>query len=184
MYYKSDQMALLIFRVPDDLAARFDALAAGEGGRSKVLRRFVERYLAEGGASDVVEDAAWATRGKSDKLTVRLKPDELAALEAVSRERGVRRTTWLTAVVRARLLGRPTLNDDDGHAYMMTHRELNRIGVNLNQIARALNTAVLEGTVLNAEVASVEAARAEIRELVQGLRRAFKGNVDYWAGRE
>ncbi|NSX34453.1 plasmid mobilization relaxosome protein MobC [Brevundimonas vesicularis] len=170
--------------LPDGLDGLFSAAATAEGGRSRVLRRLVERYLSERGEGAAVEDTAWQARGRGEKITLRLKPDELAALEAVSRESGVRRTTWLTAVVRARLLGRPTLKLDDGHAYMMTHRELNRIGVNLNQIARALNTAVLEGTVLNAEVASVEAARAEIRELVQGLRKAFKGNVDYWAGRE
>lgn len=179
-------MAVTAVRLPDEIHARFDAAAAADGGRSRVLRRLVESYVAaqgEGSAA-MVDDLAWRTRGRGEKLTVRLRPDELAALDAASRERGVRRTTWLTAVVRARLLGRPTLSADESAAYVLTHRELNRIGVNLNQIARAMNTAVLEGSVLNAELHTIEAARSEIRELVQGVRAAFRGNVDYWAGRE
>lgn len=179
-------MAVTAVRLSDEVHTRFDAAAAAEGGRSRVLRRLVEAYVADqdAEAASLVEDLAWRERGRGEKLTIRLRPDELAALETASRERGVRRTTWVTAVVRSRLLGRPTLKLDDGHAYMMTHRELNRIGVNLNQIARALNTAALEGPVLDAEMATVEATRAEIRELIHGLREAFRGNVNYWAGRD
>jgi hypothetical protein len=58
--------------------------------------------------------------------------------------------------------------------------ELRRIGVNVNQIARALNTAVMEGRVLDLELAYLDDLRAEIREHILALREAFEGNLAYW----
>lgn len=60
-------------------------------------------------------------------------------------------------------------------------RELRRIGVNINQIARALNTAVLEGAVLDLEVAQLDAYAGEIRAHLVGVRDAFAGNLSYWS---
>lgn len=60
-------------------------------------------------------------------------------------------------------------------------RELNRIGININQIARALNTAVMEGEVLDLEVAQLTAFAAEIRAHLSGLDEAFAGNLAYWS---
>ena len=58
--------------------------------------------------------------------------------------------------------------------------DLRRIGVNANQIARALNTAVLEGKVLDLELAYLNDLRAEIRAHMLALREAFEGNLAYW----
>ena len=60
-------------------------------------------------------------------------------------------------------------------------RELRRIGVNVNQIARALNTAVMEGAVLALEVAQLAAFSEEIRAHLVGVRDAFQGNLAYWS---
>lgn len=167
--------------LPDALAVRFDKAAAAEGGRSLVLRRLVEGYLASQGV-DVGDDAIDASlpRGRGVRVTLRLKAEELAAVETASRERGVRRTVWLTALIRARLLRRPTLNGEEMDAYWRAQRELNRIGVNLNQVARAVNVAVLDGSVLKAEQHTINAAVSEIREIAKDIRAAFKGNVAYW----
>ena len=61
--------------------------------------------------------------------------------------------------------------------------ELSRIGNNINQIARALNTAVMEGQVLDLEMAQLGAFQAEIAAWVEALGEAFDGNLSYWAGR-
>ena len=58
--------------------------------------------------------------------------------------------------------------------------ELRRIGVNVNQIARALNTAGMEGRVLDLELGSLEDLRREIRAHMLALREAFEGNLAYW----
>jgi hypothetical protein len=59
--------------------------------------------------------------------------------------------------------------------------EVRRIGVNVNQIARALNTAVMEGKVLDLEVAYLAGLQAELRAHMSTLREAFEGNLAYWA---
>ena len=62
--------------------------------------------------------------------------------------------------------------------------ELHHIGVNVNQIARAMNTAIMPGSVLDAEMASIDAFRAEIRDHVRSLKAAFEGNLAYWDDEE
>lgn len=166
--------------LPPALAATFDAAAAAEGGHSRVLRRLVEDFLREQGAGAVVDEAAVKPVGRSEKLTLRLRAEELSVLGDISTEAGFTRTSWVTALVRARLLNRPTLNPEDAVAYRQAHRELNRIGVNLNQVARAMNTAVLDGTVLRAELQLIEEVRSEFRRELKALRQALKGNLTYW----
>lgn len=50
-----------------------------------------------------------------------------------------------------------------------------------NQIARALNTAVMDGAVLDLELAQLGAFQAEISAWVEALGEAFEGNLAYWA---
>lgn len=66
-------------------------------------------------------------------------------------------------------------------ALIECRRELRRIGVNVNQIARALNTAVMEGAVLGLELAQMDAHQAELRGWVKALGEAFEGNLVYWS---
>lgn len=174
----------LNLRVPAAIGERFAALAEADGGRSRVLRQMVEAYLAAEGEGALAEKAGLATRGRDVKLTVRLRAEELSRLEEVSREAGFLRTSWITALVRSRLLKRPALNPADAEAYRRATQELNRIGRNLNQIARAMNTAVLEGSVLKAEAHIIENARNEIRAISRDLHDALSGNRRYWEGRE
>ncbi|ALL15458.1 MobC family plasmid mobilization relaxosome protein [Caulobacter henricii] len=166
-------MAMFAFQLPDDLAAKFDALASS--GRSKKLRDLVAQAVGESASGPGL-----APRGQSTKLTLRLKPDDLVALNDVSGSDGLRRTEWVLALLRRRLFGRPHFSRREELAFYAVQEELRRIGVNVNQIARAMNTAVMPGSVLDAEMSSIEAFRSEIREHVRGLSEAFKGNLAYW----
>ena len=94
---------------------------------------------------------------------------------------GMRRATWIAALVRRQVLGKLTFARADALALMAIRGELRRIGVNVNQIARAMNTAVLEGRVLDAELAGLEDLRRELRAHFVALGEAFEGNLDYWA---
>ncbi|PZU00337.1 MAG: hypothetical protein DI624_03055 [Brevundimonas sp.] len=60
-------------------------------------------------------------------------------------------------------------------------RQFLAVGVNINQIARALNTAVMDGAVLELEIAQLAAFAAEIRGHLGGLDEAFAGNLSYWS---
>lgn len=166
-------MAMFAFQLPDDLAAKFDALASS--GRSKKLRDMVAQAVGESASG-----SGAAPRGQSTKLTLRLKPDDQVALDDVSCSDGLRRTEWVLALLRRRLFGRPLFSRREELAFYAVQEELRRIGVNVNQIARAMNTAVMPGSVLDAEMSSIEAFRSEIREHVRGLSEAFKGNLAYW----
>ena len=73
----------------------------------------------------------------------------------------------VSAYARRRLLGRPVAPLVDGRA----QRELNRIGVNLNQLVRAANGGAASPDVERL-VAEARAAVAEVREAVQRLGRS------------
>ncbi|MDZ4320512.1 MAG: plasmid mobilization relaxosome protein MobC [Phenylobacterium sp.] len=166
-------MAMFAFQLPDALAAKFDAIASG--GRSKRLRELVAEAVGQ-----EAPRPSTAARGPSTKLTIRLKDEDQAALDEAADADGLMRTEWALAVLRRRLHGRPKFGRREELAFYAVQEELRRIGVNLNQITRALNTAVMPGTVLSAEIAQLEAFRDEIRAHVRGLKGAFRGNLDYW----
>lgn len=173
-------MGVVSVRLPPQLAERFDRVAASGGGRSHVLRRLVGRYLQEAGEGELVERIALQKRGRSEKLTLRLRSGELSLLEAVSLSEGFTRTGWVTALVRSRLFNRPALNPSDSEAYRLSVRELNRIGINLNQIARLMNQAAQEGVVLAPDVEVITEAREEIRKIAENLREGLRGNQASW----
>lgn len=166
-------MADFKLRLPDDLAARFDTWAATRGGRSPALRRL---------AAEACEGAVGGARPglRPTKLTVRLSEADAANLIAAAGAVGLTPNGWAAAVVRRRLTGRPTFPPSDLHVLLDIQRELGRIGVNINQIARALNTAVLEGRVLDLELGGLAAFQREIRGHMTRTRGLMAGRQAYW----
>jgi hypothetical protein len=164
-------------RVPDELGASFDDWAGSRGGRSPALRhligeacsRPVSRRLAPGRLAP-----------RPAKLTVRLTAADARGLAGAAAEIGLTPNAWVAALVRRRLHLRPTFCPDQALAVLTVQAELRRIGVNVNQIARALNTAVMEGRVLETELAYVEDLRRELRAHLLALRESFEGNLAYW----
>jgi hypothetical protein len=168
-------MAKFNVRVPDELAARFDAWAGAHGGRSPALRHLIDTASREGLA------AARRLERRPEKLTVRLSAEDAGGLDREARAMGLTRNAWVAALVRHRLSGRPTFSRTDEVSLLAIQAELRRVGVNVNQIARALNTAVLEdGRVLELEIAYLDDLRREMRAHVQALGEAFAGNLSYW----
>lgn len=168
-------MANLSIRVADDLLARFDAAAGGQGGRAPTLRRLMDQAAV----------AAPAPVGRLPtrplKLTVRLAEEDGADLAREAAAMGLTPNGWAAALIRHRLHGRPTFRRSEGVALLAIQGEVRRIGVNVNQIARALNTAVMEGKVLELEVAYLADLQTELRAHMSTLRGAFDGNLAYWA---
>lgn len=170
-------MDRLTLRVPSHLIRRFDAAAASRGGRSRLLRRLME----EAALAALPEAVETSSARLSGKLGLRLTPADLTVLEAEAARAGMTRTQWTVALIRARLHHRPQLSRRDALALIEVQRELRRIGVNVNQIARALNTAVMEGAVLALEVAQLAAFSEDIRAHLVGVREALQGNLAYWS---
>lgn len=162
-------------RVPDKMAARFDAWAGAHGGRSPALRHLIAK------ASHAAPEVAARLDRRPIKLTVRLAAEDGRGLDVAARQMGLTRNAWVAALVRHRLSGRPTFSRQDELSLLAVQMELRRVGVNVNQIARALNTAVFEGgRVLDLELAYLEDLRVEMRAHVQALGEAFAGNLAYW----
>ena len=169
-------MAMLCVRVPDDLAARFDAAAATAGGRSAVLRRLIA-----GAAGQAPTGSGPPPRVPSTaRLMVRLGAREAAHVAAQAEIMGLPRSGWVAALVRRHAFGEPCFSRAEELAVLAIRGEIRRIGVNVNQIARALNTAVLEGRVLELELSDLAALHGEMRGHMQALRQAFQGNLAYW----
>ena len=170
-------MDRITLRLPPDLTRRFDAAAAGQGGRSRLLRRLMES--AAQAPLPTREEGPPTVR--SGKLTLRLGETDLRLLEVEAAAMGLSRTQWSVALIRRRLHDRPQFSRPEALALIEVRRELRRIGVNINQIARALNTAVMDGVVLDLELAQLGAFQAEISAWVDALGEAFEGNLAYWA---
>ena len=170
-------MDRITLRLPPDLVRRFDAAAASRGGRSRYLRTIMEAAA----QAPLPEPEPGPPGAKSAKLTLRLSDTDMALLEAEAARAGVLRTQWTVMLIRRRLYGRLQLTPPEAISLIGVRRELHRIGVNINQIARALNTAVMEGSVLDLEIAQIAAFAAEIRGHLGGLDDAFAGNLAYWS---
>jgi hypothetical protein len=170
-------MDRITLRLSPDLTRRFDAAAAGQGGRSRLLRR-----LMEGAAqASLPAPEQGPPMARSGKLTLRLGEADLRLLEVEAAAMGLSRTQWSAALIRRRLHDRPQFSRPEALALIEVRRELRRIGVNVNQIARALNTAVLDSAVLDLELGQLGAFQAEISAWVDALGEAFEGNLAYWA---
>jgi Mobilization protein NikA len=171
-------MALISLRIPDDVAARLSAVAASQGGKSALLRRLITDVL---NASPT--RIAPLPMGRPQKITVRFRESEMQQLVDISRQRGMTRTGWIVALVRSRL-GSPVQHSPDEHAVLRAIvRELNRIGGNINQIARAANTSVLQGRAVEPDLSAIQDAKLVIETELAQLRSALNGNADYWDGR-
>jgi hypothetical protein len=169
-------MATLYARVPDDLAARFEGVAAAFGGRSARLRQLVE------GDCGVAPTAICGVseRRSAMRLMVRLASPEARHVATESARFALPHAGWVAALVRRHARGAPTFVRSDALTLIALQGELRRIGVNVNQIARAMNTAVMEGRVLTLELASIDDFRRELRDHLLALREAFLGNLAYW----
>ena len=168
-------MANLSIRVSDDLLARFDACAGGQGGRAPALRHLMDQAAAG------PPSPGGRLPARPLKLTVRLADDDGTGLAREAAAMGLTPSGWAAALIRHRLHGKPTFPRGETVALLAVQGEVRRIGVNVNQIARALNTAVMEGKVLDLEVAYLDALRTELRTHMLTLREAFEGNLAYWA---
>src|SRR4029077_10687693 len=91
-------MALISLRVSDEVAAEFSVLAATQGGKSAMLRRFIADAL-----DAPARRISALPVGRPEKVTVRFRESEMRQLAEVSHQRGMTRTGWIVALVRSRL---------------------------------------------------------------------------------
>lgn len=161
--------------VPLELAAKFKAWArTTSGGASAELRNLITNAM-EGRSSTSPPGGA-----AGHQVMVRLKDAERLALLEAACLRGTTPANWLRSLAIAHLGRRPQWNPAEVDALRELFMEVRRIGNNVNQIARAINTAAHTGEYPpNQGEAAREAAelvRVEMRRIVA----VMTGNYDYW----
>jgi hypothetical protein len=158
------------------LALQFAALAATEGGKSALIRRLLERAV---GAPE--SKRAPAAVGAPQKVTVRFRESELRQLGEMALARGMTRTQWIASLVRSRLGAPAQQSESEREALRAIARELNRIGGNINQIARAANAG--DGGKAGDSKSGLDEARLALEALQGELKVVLDRTSTYWEGR-
>lgn len=166
---------LLSTWVPAELAASFKAQAREtDGGASAGLRRLIHQAV-EGRGPSPPRGA-----GTGPQVRVRLKPAERAALAEAARDQGTSPANWLRSLGLVHLTRRPQWSPACVDELRGVAMELSRIGNNVNQIARALNTAVQAGEVPAAQGEEVREAAELVRAEMPRVAALITQNYDYW----
>jgi hypothetical protein len=171
-------MAFFTLRLSDDLAARFDAASRPVGGRSAALRALILAACGESGP--VGPQAAAGVRDR--RIELRFSASELDTINRLAAARGLRRSDWMTAAIRAHL-GRAVRPPRDVQSALVdAWRQIKKIGINLNQAVHAVNSAVMAGSRLDlaTEAARIEQFREEVSNQLAAIGAALEGDLAYW----
>jgi hypothetical protein len=152
----------------------FDAWARTRGGKAAALRSLIRDAV---GAP--VPDGAPAGPAISD-LHVRLSGPERSALGQAAAQKGMTPSTWVRSLVRAHVLRRPQWGDFERQGLAAVLTALSRIGSNVNQIARAMNAAVLKGEYAAGQGSEAREAAAEVKRAIAQLAGMADRDLDYW----
>lgn len=161
--------------VPVELAAKFKAWArTTQGGASAELRNLITNAM-EG------RSPASPPGGASGyQVMVRLKDGERLALLEAARSRGTTPANWLRSLAITHLGQRPQWNPAEVDALRELFIEVRRIGNNVNQIARAMNTAAHTGEYSPYQGEAVREAAEQVRVEMRRIVAVMTGNFDYW----
>ncbi|MBD8737043.1 mobilization protein [Sphingomonas sp. CFBP 13706] len=172
-------MAMFTLRLPDDLAAQFDKIAAADGGRSDLLRKMIERVCT---AKGVTLPPLPAPNEPPDRIEVRLPKEDGEALEQLASGRRMKRTEWIVALIQSRLRAAPVPAIDHRQTLTDIRRELRAIGKNINQVVKAFHAANMEESRLEVgrEVVRLAAMAESVSEQVEAIGDAMRGDLSYW----
>ena len=160
--------------VDRDLADRFKTLArASDGSVSAALRRILLDTI-----DGQKPQAPLGTAGF--RVSVRLKDAEKFALLEAARARQTTPSVWLRCLAVVHLGRRPQWNELEIAELRAVFIELRRIGNNLNQIAKALNVAVLSGNYPSEQGSAALEAANVVRAQTRRVVATMTGNFDYW----
>jgi len=172
---------LLSTWVAADVAASFKAQSrALDGGASAALRRLVAEAVSEAAGLHGARLRGPRGVGRGKQVSVRFRDDERAALAAAAKSAGMTPANWVRSLALVHLAGKPQWNPAELEALRALFRELNAIGNNINQIARALNVAVQSGVYPPHQGRAAKEAAELIRTEMRRVVAVMTGNFDYW----
>jgi hypothetical protein len=89
-------------------------------------------------------------------------------------------STWVRSLVRAHVLRRPQWGEFERQGFAAVLTALARIGSNVNQIARAMNVAVLKGEYAAGQGSEAREAAANVKRAIAQLAGMVGRDLDYW----
>ena len=156
---------------------QFAALAASRGlSESKLLGLLIDSVLER---TPIDEDGyeRHGEAGKGDRITLRLRPDDGKWLRLRAQRRGMKYTTYATALIRAHVRANPPMPLEELARLERILAEISAIGRRLNQIAGAVREGLGVGPGLREELATVLKVVDELR---QALREVVRVNRISW----
>ena len=114
----------------------------------------------------------------SRQVSFRLTPSEYAALATRAKTEGYRPTHWLIALIRVQLTRQASLSEPERQAVAHSTKQLLALGRNLNQIARALNTAPAQQTAVRLQLLTDLSTR--IRAHVDQITALTRASLERW----
>jgi hypothetical protein len=136
---KSDGTHLTTW-VTREAKERFAAVGRHQGlSNSALLKRLIELMLQGASAAEVPTLAGADRISRASRLTVRIRPDDRLLLCERATARGMAAATYVSVLTRAHLRGLAPLPKAEWLTLEKMVTELNRLGRNLNQLARAAN---------------------------------------------
>ena len=138
-------MPILRARVDEELKSLFQQKAESINlSESELLRKVVLEFFAHEKNSDALADVLTAIEpdaenAENEKMTIRLPRFLVDAAKEKAKAKGMATSRWIAALVQSSLMQKPVMVDQELTVLRSNIRELNAIGRNINQMARALN---------------------------------------------
>ncbi len=128
----------LTVRLTPEEKRQFVDLAADHGlSEAGLALVAIRAVLAPGGATALNIPTALPREPATDRITIRLRPGDGAALDARAAQRGVKASTYLAALVRAHLGASPILTADELHTVKQAVIVMAGVGRVLSRMARS-----------------------------------------------
>lgn len=118
-------------------------------------------------------------KGRPLRTFLRLSAEDTAAAHHEAASRGLRVSTWIATLVRRRVFGRPRFERPDELTLYAILSRLQDIVRELQGCAHASTNA--SGSDASQLQDRIESFRAEVRQMIIGVRRAFDGDLAYWS---
>jgi uncharacterized protein (DUF1778 family) len=132
--------AFIQCRVTPEMKTLVRALAEREETtESALVKQLLEVVLRTAAVQGFPDLGTLDKPNRDARLYVRLDPDDRALLTSRASARGMRAATYVSVLVRAHLRKITPIPKEELAALKSSISELRAIGINLNQIARALN---------------------------------------------
>lgn len=159
--------------------AWLDYCAANGTTPSAAFREIVVRLTAN--RSDTAAARPVADH-EPEKQAVRKKigltSSESARIDEIAAAEGFSATKWIIALIRAKLTRTPQFGQAELEALARSNLHLLRIGRNLNQLAKALNTSPEARRSYRIEL--IEKLQAAIERHTKSVSNAMTANIDRW----